>query len=104
MPQYRLSIRAEAEMDIAEAYAWYEEQAQLGGALIAAVDERLLQLLAQPFACTLIAHDIRRAVVQRFPYNIYYTVMDDCLDILAVWQGRRNQEHWLNLRRVVSPH
>ena len=70
MPQYRLSIRAEAEMDIAEAYAWCEEQAQLGGALIAAVDERLLQLLAQPFACTLIAHDIRRAVVQRFPYNM----------------------------------
>ena len=97
MLQYRLSVTSEAEIDIAEGYCWYEEQAQLGSAFVAAVGERLDHILAQPFSCATIAHGIRRAVVQRFPYNIYYTVTGECLDILAVWQGNRNQEHVLAL-------
>jgi len=101
--QYRLSVAPEAEIDIAEGYCWYEDQAQLGGAFITAVEERLDYLLTQPFSCALLAHGIRRAVVQRFPYNIYYTVTDECLEILAVWQGRRNQAHWLELRRSTLP-
>lgn len=91
MPRLRLTVTPEAELDIAEAYCWYEEQARLGNAFINAVGERLDQIHAQPLSCSAIAHGIRRAVVHRFPYNVYYTVAGDCLDILTVWQGNRNQ-------------
>ena len=103
MPQYRLTVTPEAELDIAEGYCWDEEQARLGDAFIQTVGKRLNQIHAQPFSCAAVAHGIRRAVVHRFPYNVYYTVTGDCLDILAVWQGNRNQEPLLADRLAANP-
>jgi toxin ParE1/3/4 len=53
-----------------------------------------------PLLYPVVAHDIRRAVMGQFPYNIYYVVNQGLIDILAVWHGSRNQEKWL-LSRLI---
>lgn len=37
---------------------------------------------------------VRRAVLRRFPYAIYFRERDDLLVVLAVFHGRRNPLVW----------
>jgi plasmid stabilization system protein ParE len=38
--------------------------------------------------------DIRRAKVQKFPYNIYYRIGADRMEVIAVVHGRRDPSAW----------
>lgn len=96
MPSYQLVITAAAELDIAEARQWYQEQAGLGLAFIRCIGEQLELIEPQPFATPVVAHSIRRAVVSRFPYNIYYAINGQFINVLAVWHGSRDQYRLLS--------
>lgn len=98
MSFHQLVITAEAERDLAEAFCWYQEQARLGAAFLSAVGKQLEHIAANPFACPVIAHGVRRAVVQRYPFNVYYAVNGEFVDVLAVWHGRREQQRLLASR------
>lgn len=96
--RHRLVITDEAELDIAEAYRWYEEQAGLGRTFLDAVGIQLGMIQSHPFACAAIAYEVRRSVIRRFPYNLYYAVNGEFIDILAIWHGSRDQERLLASR------
>ncbi|MEK6787971.1 MAG: type II toxin-antitoxin system RelE/ParE family toxin [Pseudomonadota bacterium] len=96
MPGYQLVITDAAELDLVEARQWYQEQAALGLAFIGCVGEQLELIERQPSANPVIAHGIRRAVVTRFPYNIYYAINGQFISILAVWHGSRDQHRLLS--------
>ena len=92
MPGYQLVVTDGAELDIAEAQQWYQEQAGLGLAFVGRVGEQLEFIELQPFATPVVAHGIHRSVVTRFPYNIYYAINGQFINILAVWHASRDQE------------
>jgi len=96
MPAYQLVITDGAELDIAEACQWYQEQAGLGSSFVACIDKQLEFIAFQPFATPIVAYGIRRSVITRFPYNIYYATNSEFIDILAVWHGRRDQRYLLS--------
>ena len=96
MPGYQLVVTDGAELDIAEARQWYQEQAGLGSAFVECVGEQLEFIELQPFATPVVAHGIRRSVVTRFPYNIYYAINGQLINILAVWHGSRDQGRLLS--------
>jgi plasmid stabilization system protein ParE len=89
--RFQLVITDEAEADIRDAFRWYDEQqAGLGARFVDAIGQRLAFIEQQALAITIVDHDIRRAVVSRFPYHIYFTVNGRHANILAVWHGRRD--------------
>jgi plasmid stabilization system protein ParE len=96
VPVYQLVITDDAELDIAEARQWYQEQAGLGSAFVACIDQQLEFIGFQPFVTPIVAHGIRRAAVIRFPYNIYYAINGEFINILAVWHGSRDQGRLLS--------
>lgn len=98
MATFRLVVTPEAELDIAKGYRWYEEQARLGNAFVAAVDERFAHISSYPWACPVVEQDIRRALIRRFPYNAYYTINGHVIHILAVWHGQMDQRRLLASR------
>jgi plasmid stabilization system protein ParE len=93
---YQLVVTDGAELDIVEAGQWYQEQAGPGLAFVARVGERLEFIELQPLATPVVAHGIRRSVVSGFPYNIYYAINGQFINILAVWHGSRDQERLLS--------
>lgn len=95
MPSYQLVITNAAELDIAEAYRWYQAQALLGAAFLARIDKQLEFIAFQPFATPIVEAGIRRSVITRFPYNIYYSINGEFINILAVWHGSRDQTRLL---------
>ncbi|MBI1736151.1 MAG: type II toxin-antitoxin system RelE/ParE family toxin [Candidatus Rokubacteria bacterium] len=95
----RLVVRPEAHTELLDARAWYEGQRPgLGTEFVAAVDSVFAALLDHPLACPRVHGDIRRAVVPRFPYGIYFRVVGDDVRVLAVMHGRRLPRRWRSRR------
>jgi plasmid stabilization system protein ParE len=92
---YKLSIRREAEADIAEAYQYYEDcRPSLGSAFMICIDEAFSRIERNPRQYGVIGKDIRRALVKRFTYGVFYTLNKSEIIVLAVAHARRNPVHW----------
>lgn len=94
-----LLIRPEAEADLQQAYQWYEQQrAGLGDDFLARVDAALTDIRRQPQRFPTIQPEVRRALVKRFPYAIFFVVSVTAISILAVFHCRRDHQAWLRRR------
>jgi len=94
------TIRPEAESDVAEAYAWYEERSPgLGLEFILAFEARLALVEQSPFACQVVHQQVCRALLRRFPYALFYVVEEERLVVIACLHAKRNPDL---LRRRVS--
>ena len=90
-----LIVRPEAEEDVRLAKRWYEEQRPgLGDEFLECVDEVIIGLSSLPERHQKVYKDVRRAVVRRFPYVVYYRVDPQHIFVLAVVHGRRHPKHW----------
>jgi plasmid stabilization system protein ParE len=64
---YRLIIRPEAELDLEDAFAWYESQdTGLGSEFVRAIDTCISTIGRNPLAYRFIYQQARRALVQTF--------------------------------------
>ena len=91
----RFIVRPRAERDIQSAYDWYESQRRgLGEEFLTAVRERLGAIRDFPEAHPLLYRDIRRAVVSRFPYLIFYIVRPGRVAVLAILHHARDPAVW----------
>jgi plasmid stabilization system protein ParE len=90
-----LVINPLAEEDLEEAKVWYEEQRDgLGDVLVDCVHQALEQVQQFPGASPIVFLDLRRKLVRRFPYGIYYRVDDDQITVVAVYHGKRDPRGW----------
>jgi plasmid stabilization system protein ParE len=92
---YRLEFRLEASADIAEAFSWYEAQRPgLGTEFDEEIDRTLGYVQDMPLAGRLIHRTLRRALVRRFPFAIYYALTADLIEVRGVLHSRRHPGHW----------
>lgn len=91
-------FRREARMEFDEASDWYERQAELGAAFTAAVDQTLQLIALKPSGFPVIHADIRRAIVRRFPYGIFFRLEADRILVIAVFHFRRDPRQWMDRR------
>ncbi len=95
MVSHRIHFRPEAESDIEKAAVWYEKQREgLGNDFL---DELLIAcdtILENPNLYPLVHRQIRRAVIQRFPFGIYYQLEEGFILIVAVMHGSRHPKRW----------
>ncbi len=92
---YTLSIRKEAEADIAEAFQYYEScRENLGTEFLSCIDEAIYRINQNPKQFRTVLDNVRRALVKRFLYGIYYTINENEIIVLAVVHAHRNPKHW----------
>ena len=88
----------DAEAEFEAAVAWYETKAAgLGETFVLYVDDALQLVAETPTGCPVWEADprFRRAVVQRFPYLVFYRDLDDRIEVVAVAHGAREPGYWL---------
>ncbi len=101
---YKLIIRPEAEAELEEAFAWYEQQvAGLGSQFLLAVDATINSLHRNPLQYPVVYKDIRRALMRRFPYQVFYVQNEMQIVIIAVFHGMRNPSIWQSRNYVFEP-
>src|SRR5687768_6734528 len=90
-----ITFRPSAKQDFSEAFAWYEQQTKgLGNRFEAAVDQTLKIIREFPDAFPTVHRDVRRALVRRFPYSIFYRMREETIHVIAIMHGRRNPAAW----------
>lgn len=100
MTTRRLIIRPAAYADLANAHDWYEARrlnlgADLAECVLTAMRE--IQERATSFPVVL-EPDIRRAIVDIFPYCVYFRTADHAVLVLAVLHSAQDAEAHLRLR------
>ena len=81
----RLILSPPAEADIADAYFWYEsQQAGLGAEFLEEVSSAFAAMNFESLRFPAIYRTIRRALIHRFPYGIFFVVSGDELAVVAV--------------------
>lgn len=92
---FPLIITPEAEADLADARAWYEQQrVGLGDDFLVCVEEAFNRIQRMPLTPRTIFQDIRRSLVHRFPYGVFYKVTSDHIAVIAVYHLRRDPRGW----------
>ncbi|PYM57634.1 MAG: type II toxin-antitoxin system RelE/ParE family toxin [Candidatus Rokuibacteriota bacterium] len=95
----RLVFRPQAESELLDARRWYEEQRPgLGRTFAATVDRALAGIVQNPLDYPRVHDETRRALVQQFPYAIYFRLLSDEVVVLAVMHGRRLPRRWRSRR------
>lgn len=73
---------------------WYEDRsAGLGHDFAEEIDARIVRIVESPLVFPRVSGDTRRAVLHRFPYAIYFRLLDDAVIVLAV-HGRQHPRRW----------
>lgn len=90
-----ISFHRAAQKEFNEAAAWYEVQRTgLGVDFISEVEGCIALVSESPFKYAVLYRNIRRALVYRFPYSVYFQIEPDRIRILAVLHARRNPAIW----------
>jgi plasmid stabilization system protein ParE len=91
----RVALTPEAQADIEEIHAWYVPRgAGLGEEFRRALDQCLDGIASFPEGHTLIHGPMRRALLRRFPYCIFYVVEAERVVIHGCFHARRDPAVW----------
>jgi plasmid stabilization system protein ParE len=92
---YILIISPEAELDIQDAFDWYEQRdSGLGSEFVRAVDSCLTAIVRNPSAYPLIYEQVRRVLVRRFPYGVIYILEEGTITVIACFHTKRDPKQW----------
>ncbi|MBS9391374.1 MAG: recombinase [Anabaena sp. MDT14b] len=92
---YVLVFRPEVREELDEAYNWYQsQQTGLGDEFLDCVDNMLNRICQMPESYAVVYLDVRRTVVRRFPYAIYYRIVSSRVIVTAIFHSRRDSKSW----------
>jgi len=95
----QLIVRPEAEADIEESFDWYEAQESgLGHDFRLAVSRCLGLIEARPLMFPDVYRGLRRAVINRFPYSVYFLVSEKRVIVFACVHQKRDPGVWKSRR------
>jgi plasmid stabilization system protein ParE len=90
-----LALRLEARADLVDAALWYETQKPgLSEGLYDSIGAALEAIQERPDSFPLVRKDVRRALVKRFPYAIYFRRRDGHIVVLAIVHTARSSRVW----------
>lgn len=91
-----LIVHVDAQTELDAAATWYEERrVGLGLGFVAAIDRTFQRIAERPEAFAVYRAPIRRAVVHRFPYIVFFEAEAHRVVVYAVAHARRRPGYWL---------
>ena len=100
----RLIVRPEAEADITDTALWYDSREQgLGVELITEIHSGIARALKNPESFARVRRNptVRRVLIRRFPYRVFFIDRHDALVVFAVLHAARHDRVWKH--RVEEP-
>ncbi len=92
----RVIVRRLAQVEIAEAFEWYRARSvTAAGEFLAEVDRAMVEIERDPEHSPVVHGRLRRLLLQRFPYGVYFKVYARSISVVGVIHGHRHPEVWL---------
>ncbi len=91
----KFSFHPEAETEFNAAIDYYEEcEPGLGYDFSIEVFAGIQNIVSHPSAWPVMEEDVRRCLVNRFPFGIIYSTEQNGIFILAIMHLRRHPDYW----------
>ncbi len=88
-------LRDEAQQEFNAAFDWYEaKRPGLGVEFAAEVQKVFDRIAGNPKMHGIVLSDIRKGVVRRFPYCVFYRPHPDRVEVIAVFHTSRDPSVW----------
>ena len=84
-----------ARVELIDAQDWYEGESKgLGRRFRQAIDAVVQRMSANHRQFPVVFKNVRRAIVHRFPYALFFVVEDQTLLVIACFHGSRDPMRW----------
>lgn len=85
-----------ADLEAAEAIAWHEgRESGLGSRLRHEIEKSVGRIVRSPLQFPIVYRsDIRRAILIKFPYSIFFSIEDNFILVIAVFHWKRDPAIW----------
>ena len=91
----KLATRLQAQLDVEEAAIWYESRRLgLGLRFLDDLDSVMKRITATPFQFPEIHPRVRRGLLKRFPFSVYFSAGDEQVEVIAVLHQHRHPDTW----------
>ena len=94
---WQLRFTPLADGDVAETYEWYEAaQSRLGEEFLRDLQRVLDFVATYPHGCPEVHRGLRRALLHRFPYSVYYRPLEltEIIEVRACLHQSRHPQNW----------
>ncbi len=92
----RLLVRPFARAEIEAAFDWYRARSPVvASQFLDEVDAALTRIEAMPESQAIIRGRLRRVLLARFPWAVYYKVYPSSISVVGVIHGHRHPDTWL---------
>jgi plasmid stabilization system protein ParE len=95
-----VAYRRRVGRDLAAGFEYYEEQAEgLGEKFLSGVESAFDAIERYPEMFAQVHGEVRRAIVSRFPYAVFYRVESKRVVVLTVLHTARDPNTWPRVRK-----
>lgn len=93
----KIRFAEQARAEFVDAAAWYEEQRKgLGTQFVLMVEAKLSYIRKSPEIFPIAYGQYRRALVKRFPFAIFFEIVGESINILAVYHTSRESKEFID--------
>ena len=88
-----LFVHPAASLEISSARSWYEDiSTELGNDFASAIAEAIELILSNPLIYADIGDGFHRAIIRRFPYQVFYRIGGSQISVLAVQHSHADRQ------------
>lgn len=93
----RIRFSEFANIELLDACDWYDrQQVGMGASFKRAVQDAASQIARSPLLFPVELADVRRYVMNRFPYTLRYVLRGDEVWVMAVSHQHRSPDYWVD--------
>jgi plasmid stabilization system protein ParE len=93
---YELTVRKEAERDIELLFDYYEDiRVGLGHDLLLCIEDVFSKIERNSLSYKKVYKKLRRIVVRRFPYRVFFFVVESKVIVTAVFHAHKDPISWI---------
>jgi toxin ParE1/3/4 len=87
---YGIVYKQLAQIEVAEAYAWYADpQINMGDSFLAELERADNYLAINPYLYPCVVGEVRRTNLHRFPYSLYFVIDGSKVSVLSCFHQHR---------------
>lgn len=92
---YTLRILVPARADLRNVWLWYMSiRPELAADFLLCAEESMERIQRSPLLSPLMYKDVRRTVMHRFPYVLFYRIKRNVINVIAVFHTSRSPAVW----------
>ena len=92
---FSIELSDEAEVDFDKSYEfYYEDSSKVAETFFYRINLCFEDIKQNPKSFPIAHKDLRKYVVKKFPFVIYYRILDKVIQVIAIFHTSRNPEIW----------